>query len=243
VADDRSDNGSPGENLGSHSLLCKDSVRKEPLREATLRLAKYTATYLASTMVARMPANNPTNPDQFVDWLELLRYFITHPAQAAGGAGTEWWRAPLESIDPRPLEGHTVLLKPLAVLPSNPDQPNLAAAEQPYYDTAVFTEEQFTSLVDEQMVLNSILTGLITGGITGMIAGGVAAPAGAGTKIGGVALGLITGAAVAGATSAATASIGLAISRHAGVTIGSYTGIVGGSIAAGFAAAAFGRDL
>jgi hypothetical protein len=243
VADDRSDNGSPGENLGSHSLLCKDSVRKEPLREATLRLARYTATYVARTMASRMPANNPTNPDQFVDWLELLRYFITHPAQAAGGAGTEWWRAPLESIEPRPPEGHTVILKPLADLPSNPDQPTLAAAEQPYYDTAVFAHEQFTSLVDAQMVLNTVLTGLITGGITGMIAGGVAAPDGAGTKIGGVALGLITGAAVAGATGAATSGIGLAISRHAGVTIGSYTGIVGGTIAAGFAAAAVGASL
>lgn len=243
IADDRSDNGSPGENPGSHSLLCKDSVRKEPLREATLRIANFTATYVAKTMVDRTPARSPAQPEEFVDWLELLRYFITHPSQAAGGTGTEWWRGPLASIDPRPPEGHTIVLKPLSELPSSPDEPRLAGSEQPYYDTAVFAEGEFTKAVDQAMVIDSILTGLVTGGITGMIAGGVAAPDGAGTKVGGVALGLLTGAVVAGFASGAGAGLGLVVSRHAGVVVGSYTGIVGGTVAAGFAASAVAGGL
>jgi hypothetical protein len=243
IADDRSDNGAPGENMGSHSLLCKDSVRKEPLREATVRLAKFTATYIAKTMVDRTPARSPAQPDDFVDWLDLLRYFVTHPSQAAGGAGTEWWRAPLQSIDPRPPEGHTVILKPLSELPSSPDETRLPETEQPYYDTALHAEAQFKKAVDTAMVLNSLLTGVVTGGITGMIAGGVAAPDGPGTKVGGVALGLLVGAVVAGAGSTLGAGTGLAISRQAGVVVGSYTGIVGGTVAAAFAASSAGHDL
>ncbi|MDP9317600.1 MAG: hypothetical protein M3O94_00715 [Actinomycetota bacterium] len=244
ITDDRSDNGSPGENLGSHSLLCKDSTRKEPLREATLRLATYTATYVAKTMVDRTPARSPAQPEDFVDWLELLRYFITHPAQASGGAGTEWWRKPLEAIDPRPPEGHTVVLKALADLPADADQTKLAETEQPYYDTAVFAEEQFKSTVDVAMVENSMISGLILGGVTGIIAGGIAGGRhGVGEAFAGMGLGLVTGAVVAGATSGLTAGVGLLINRNAGVTIASYTGIVGGSVAAGFAAAAVGGAL
>jgi len=244
VADDRSDNGSPGENLGSHSLMSKDSVRKEPLREATLRLAKYTATYVAKTMVDRTPARSPAQPQDFVDWLELLRYFVTHPAQASGGSGTEWWRKPLESVQPRPPEGHTVVLKPLADLPADPDQIKLEATEQPYYDTAVYAEEQFKSTVDIAMVENAIISGMILGGVTGMVTGGIAGGKhGTAEAFGGIGLGLVTGAVVAGATSGLTTGGGLLISRRAGATIGSYTGIVGGSVAAGFAAAAVGGAI
>jgi hypothetical protein len=244
INDNRSDNGSPGENIGSHSLMSKDSVRKEPMRVAAVNLGTYVATYVAKTMVSRTPAQSPAQPDDFVDWLELLHYFIGHPAQAAGGAGSEWWRALVQSIDPRPPEGHTVILKPLAQLPSSPDETHLAAAELPYYDASLYAEAQFTKAVDVAMVVDSIYTGAITGGIVGMIDGAIAGGKhGTAQVFEGMGLGLIIGAAIGAAGGGLGATIGLAISRHAGVVVGSFTGIVGGSVAAGFAAAAVGNSL
>lgn len=49
------------------------------------------------------------------------------------------------------------------------DQPHLNDLEQPYYDAAVYAEEQFKHEVDQQMVLNSGLTGVLFGGIVGAI--------------------------------------------------------------------------
>jgi hypothetical protein len=224
--------------------MSKDSVRKEPMRVAAVNLGTYVATYVAKTMVSRTPAQSPAQPGDFVDWLELLQYFLVHPSQAAGGAGSEWWRAPLQSIDPRPPEGHTVVLKPLDQLPSKPDEPRLAEIELPYYDAALYAEAQFTKAVDVAMVVDSIYTGAVVGGIVGLIDGAVAGGhQGVGKGFEGAGLGLVVGAAIGAAGGGLGALLGLAISRHAGVVVGSYTGIVGGSVAAGFAAAAVGHAL
>jgi hypothetical protein len=225
--DRRPDNGAPGENIGSHSLMCKDSVRKEPLRAQAVNLATFVATYVAKTMTDRAPDRSPPQPDAFVDWAELLRHFVTHPAQAPP-AGNEWWRAALSSIDPRPPEGHTVVLKTAAEVGSRADEPHLAPLEQPYYDAAVFAEKEWKKTVDEEMILNSGFTAAVFGGILGMIFGGLSAPDDAGKKALGVVIGLITGGVPAATIAALFASIGLLISRHAGVVVGSYTGILGG---------------
>jgi len=245
INDDRSSNEAPGENIGCHSLMCKDSTRKEPMRQAAVNCATSVATYVATTMVGRTPAQSPAQPADFVDWAELLRFFVTHPAQAAGGAGNEWWRGPLDAAaPPGPMTGHTVVLKSAAEVGQRAEQPRLNGLEQPYYDAALYAEERFKHEVNLQMVLNSALTGLLTGGITGAITGGTAAAESghgdAGKTIGGIVAGMFTGAVVAGGSATLLSLLGLAISRHAGVTVGSLTGITGGTVAAGFAGAAVG---
>jgi hypothetical protein len=237
IQDDRSDNEAPGENIGSHSLMAKDSVRKEPMRVQAVNLATSVATYVAQTMVGRMATASPPQPNDFVDWAELLRFFVTHPDQAAGGAGHEWWRPVLDAAAPIPPTGHTVVLKTAAEVGQRAGQPHLAALEQPYYDAAVFAEKEYKKAVDTAMVLDSAYTGLICGAITGLISGLVNARDGAGNRTLSALSGLAVGGLVAGGGAALLALIGLAISRHAGVVTGSYLGIAGGTVAAYFVAA------
>jgi hypothetical protein len=244
INDGRSNNGAPGENVGCHSLMCKDSIRKEPLRQAAVNCATSVATYVAKTMTDRTPGRSPAQPNDFVDWAELLRFFVTHPAQAVGGVGNEWWRTPMAAASPPgPATGHTVMLKPAAEVGQRAEQPHLNDLEQPYYDAAIFAEHEFKKTVDREMVLDSMYTGLLTGGIIGAIAGGVSTTGPPGKVFGGTMLGSLIGAGVAGGGGALGALIGLAISRHAGVTVGSLTGITGGTVAAWFTAEAVGKAL
>lgn len=241
IDDNRSTNKAPGENIGCHSMMCKDSTRKEPMRQAAVYYGTSVATYVAKTMVGRTPAQSPTQPADFVDWAELLRFFVTHPAQAAGGAGNEWWRTALDAPAlPGPVTGHTVVLKSADEVGQRAGQPHLNDLEQPYYDAAIYAEERFKHEVDFQMVLNSGLTGVLAGGIAGAIAGGKNASGDAGKIVGGIAAGMCTGAVVAGGSASLLSALGLAINRHAGVTAGSLTGITGGTIAGYFAGAAVG---
>ncbi|WP_261565108.1 hypothetical protein [Frankia gtarii] len=237
ITDDRSDNDAPGENIGCHSLMCKDSTREEPLRQAAVNCATSVAQYVTKTMVDRTAEKSPARPDDFVDWAELLRFFVTHPAQVPGASATPWWREPLEAASPPgPATGHTVVIVPAADAGPRAEQPHLAPLEQPYYDAAVDAEKRFKTTVDTQLALNSFLTGLVVGGITGMVAGGVDRQGAAIAE--GIGLGLVTGATVAGAASVVGAGLGLAINRHAGAAVGSTGGIVGGILAAYFAARA-----
>jgi hypothetical protein len=243
IQDDRTDNGAPGENIGSHSLMAKDSIRKEPLRGQTVNLAKSVATYVATTMAGRLASAAPTRPDDFVDWAELLRFFVTHPEQASGGAGNEWWRPVLDAQGPVPPQGHTVVLKTAAEIGDRAGEPHLAALEQPYYDAAVYAEERYKETVDHAMILNSAYTGAIFGAITGLVSALVNSGEGAGNKTLSALSGLVVGALVAGGSGTLLALLGLAISRHAGVVTGSYLGIAGGLVAAVFAAGAVARAI
>jgi hypothetical protein len=103
VADDATNNGASAENIGSHSLLAKDSPGKIPLYEPAMNLATRVATYIAEVMVRqverrRMAAarfatdaprlegsGKPTNTlaeIPLVDWLHLLQHFLCHPDEA-----------------------------------------------------------------------------------------------------------------------------------------------------------------
>jgi hypothetical protein len=247
VADDRSDNRAPGENIGSHSLMAKDSVRKEPVRAQAVNVATSVAEYVARTMVARRPSNDPAQPEDFVDWAELLRFFITHPQQAAGGAGQEWWRPVLDAAGPVAPEGHTVVLKPAAEVGQRAEEPHLAALELPYYDAALFGEERYRKTVDAAMVLDSGYTAGILGNVIGLVVGIVTASQEPGANAGRVVLsagaGLLLGGALAGISGAFLAILGLLISRHAGVVTASYAGIVAGIFLAGYASSAVARGI
>jgi hypothetical protein len=95
-------NGASAENIGSHSLIAKDSKNKRPLYPQALNLAKRVATYVAEVMIRQVnrrqvaaarfeldaaarggtgkPATTLTSAP-CVDWLHLLQHFICHPSE------------------------------------------------------------------------------------------------------------------------------------------------------------------
>lgn len=106
-AEDASDNGASAENIGSHTLMSKDSPRKPPLRQQAINLATWVASYIASVLARRLnqpgvcaprlhPATEPTagcTIDRLgaVDWLHLLQHFLCHP----GECEQQWHLIPL----------------------------------------------------------------------------------------------------------------------------------------------------
>jgi hypothetical protein len=98
--DNASQNGASAENIGSHSLLAKDSPNKAPLYQHATNLAIRVATYIAEVMVRQVNRHvvaaarfeldsqktqgqgKPTNTLSdipLVDWLHLLQHFLCHP--------------------------------------------------------------------------------------------------------------------------------------------------------------------
>lgn len=92
------DNGASAENVGTHSLLAKDSIRKEPLRTPTIQVAAFVVRYVVRTMMQAVGLqtspvaaarstreskdSNTLDRVRAVDWLHLLRHFLCHPAEA-----------------------------------------------------------------------------------------------------------------------------------------------------------------
>jgi hypothetical protein len=75
-----SDNTNTAENIGSHTLMAKDSVRKLPLREETDTFARFAVATALSALARQVAA--PGQVNRCVDWGELLRRLLCHPAQA-----------------------------------------------------------------------------------------------------------------------------------------------------------------
>jgi len=94
-----SDNGNSSENIGSHTLMAKDSLLKLPLRDEADAFARF-AVKVVMTTFARQLAR-PTRTQQFVDWGEFLRRLMCHPTQAPG----DWVK---KSLDRRPLPPKTM---------------------------------------------------------------------------------------------------------------------------------------
>jgi hypothetical protein len=77
IVDEASSNGAPTENVGTHSLLSKDSDDKEPFREEAVVLAKHASAGVATVLARRLM--DPFPLDVGVDWLAVLRFFIRFP--------------------------------------------------------------------------------------------------------------------------------------------------------------------
>jgi hypothetical protein len=224
IEDDRSDNLAPAENIGSHSLMAKDSIRKEPLRVETVNLATLTATYLARRMVERMPATTPT-ADGGLDWADAVRHFVGHPSQAASDATGPWWAPAMASIDPRPAELHDVRTLDATAFDARAAEPHRRPLEQRYEELSVVVQREYRSAVNGDFVLDSALTGAVLGAILGTISGFANAPAGsAGRTVGAGALGLIVGGAIGLGVSALLTGIGTAASDSAGSVVGATVG-------------------
>jgi hypothetical protein len=77
-----SNNTNGEENVGSHTLMAKDSVRKLPLRVEADTFARYAVKLAMSTLTAQVTEKKDAN--KHVNWGEFLRRLICHPAQAPG---------------------------------------------------------------------------------------------------------------------------------------------------------------
>ncbi len=71
------ENGASEETVGSHSLLAKDSVEKEPLRKEAMSLAKFASAALAVTLLRRI--HDEPDPAHGLNWDLLVRHFIRIP--------------------------------------------------------------------------------------------------------------------------------------------------------------------
>ena len=70
-------NGASEETVGSHSLLAKDGVAKEPLRKHAMALAKCASAALAVTLRKRI--EDDPSPATGIDWDPILRHFMRIP--------------------------------------------------------------------------------------------------------------------------------------------------------------------
>jgi len=90
------------ERVGSHSLIAKDDKTKQPGFEYAMNLAKLVDEYIMKTMLrglaisevkAKPKAKTTIKVKKFVDWVELLQYFMGHPDEAP----KEWWKSAMKS--------------------------------------------------------------------------------------------------------------------------------------------------
>jgi hypothetical protein len=211
LSDDRSDNGASAENIGSHSLMSKDSVRKEPLRVQAVNVASMAAKYVARAMLevvypsvaltgARFHSDTSSGDRNTVDeaggldWLHLLRHFICHPQECE----ENWCDAALDSEEapnyhvPKYLERDETERRA--------EEPHREALEQKYKDGETYFQQAWQKRVLENTVQDSAILGAVAGAIAGAIIGAaVGGPMGAvvGAVVGalaGGALGALIGA-------------------------------------------------
>lgn len=86
-------NGASAEQVGTHSLMAKDSESSEPLRSQAVALAKHASASVATLLLERVL----TGPDasQGLDWDELLRFYLRYPDPGATG----WWDEVFDRAD------------------------------------------------------------------------------------------------------------------------------------------------
>jgi len=75
-----SNNSNSAENIGSHTLMAKDSVRKLPLRTQADAFARFAVGTTINILTEQFSL--PGRANKFVDWGEFLRRLMCHPGQA-----------------------------------------------------------------------------------------------------------------------------------------------------------------
>ena len=142
------------ETIGTHTLLAKDSVNKEPLRAQTVRLATVVACQVALTMASRVKAavdnqKNNVPPDvekAGVDWLHLLQHFLSHPSESEG-PGHGWWEKVLAdegakiSLDVPESSFHLKLISAEEVKRRLAEEPNLRKRLEKHYNGLAYLAE------------------------------------------------------------------------------------------------------
>ena len=214
--DDRTDNGASNENVGSHSLMSKDSVRKHPLRQQAFNVASGVALYVAKRMVQpardRLPVARSVNQAQadsdggssntaavqFIDWLHLVQHFVCHPSEAETLDSNQqpWWKPQMVQPDPDDT-GHALRFIDEATVNQRLQEKKKKELEQKYDQLAVDAEKEWQKARGRA---TGSLVGMAIGAIAGAVAGaivGAAVGGVAGAIVGGI-LGAIGGAVIGG---------------------------------------------
>jgi hypothetical protein len=76
------DNGASVEDIGTHSLLAKDSKSKQPFVEEATALAQHASTSIATLMVKRI--NDDHGAEFGLDWDSILRHYLRFPNSDRG---------------------------------------------------------------------------------------------------------------------------------------------------------------
>jgi hypothetical protein len=77
IAIERSANDASAENVGTHSLLSKDSPDKDPFRAEAVALASYASAGVATALLRRIESNAPIT--QGVNWDAVLHFYLRFP--------------------------------------------------------------------------------------------------------------------------------------------------------------------
>lgn len=77
VLDERTDNDSSAEYIGTHTLLSKDTPKSQPLHEDAMVLAKYASLAVATVMLKEINDNPDTGSG--LDWDRVLQHLIRFP--------------------------------------------------------------------------------------------------------------------------------------------------------------------
>ncbi|MCU5086970.1 hypothetical protein OCA23_27145 [Bacillus cereus] len=70
-------NGISDEEIGSHSLMAKDTLEEEPMRAEANTLAKFASSTIAQLLLQRVTQDS--NPNWGIDWDKILQYFLRFP--------------------------------------------------------------------------------------------------------------------------------------------------------------------
>ena len=222
-----SSNGASGENIGSHSLMAKDSVRKEPLRPQAVNIASLAAKYLTRVMFKTLfpdkqpevcgtrqtpdsssdACNSVDNPDR-LDWLHLLQHFVCHPNECE----TQPWNNTAID-DENAAHYHKLHTIEQSEIDKRCKEEQKDALEKKYKDGEDYWQKQFAgrvlsdSLHDKNLLLEAAVVGAVAGAIAGAIIGGmVGGPMGA---VAGALIGAVGGALVGVVVAAIGAAAGI----------------------------------
>ena len=221
TSDDRTDNGASNENIGSHSLMSKDSIRKHPLRQQAFNVASTIGVYVGKRMVEgrrrRLPVARSVNLPaaeadggasntaalQTIDWLHLVQHFVCHPDEAESWQDKPWWEWLMENPDPANT-GHTLKFATEDEIAQRVKEEKKVELEKKYNDLAVDAEKEWHKAKAQAV---GAFVGMAVGAVAGAIAGGL---------------------------------LGAAIGGPAGAVLGAIVGAVGGAIIGGLLGALVG---
>lgn len=221
TSDERTDNGASNENIGSHSLMAKDSIRKHPLRQQAFNVAMAVGVYVAKVMVDpsrfRVPVSRSV-PEETAeadggssntaaladtDWLHLVQHFVCHPLEAEmadDDSGVTWWNWLMNDPDPNKTGHQLKNVQNRGVIDRRLQENKKRELEQKYDQLAYDAEQEWQTA-----------KGNAVGAWVGVIAAGAMA-------------GALIGAAVGGP---AGAVIGALVGAVAGVVVGVLGALIG----------------
>ena len=75
-----SNNSNTEESVGTHTLMAKDSKRKTPLRDEADQYARFAVAMVTDLMATQVTQEQSST--QTIDWADLVRRLLCHPAQA-----------------------------------------------------------------------------------------------------------------------------------------------------------------